>query len=112
LKNGVETTIINVGLTDHKGDIARIDKIRIMKLKDLKELLNKQSDEQLEKDIIVWGEERGSKIINAMNLEEDYTNLSGDGCEPLSSYKDEEDYEEAKENVVYEKGRIILTEEF
>ena len=61
---------------------------------DLKDFANELNDEQLTMPVRWWGNERGGEMGRAHILKEDYVNESGDGCEPISAYEDEPDYEE------------------
>lgn len=75
---------------------------------DLKEFVNELPEEQLSKEVVWWGDERGGKIINAECLNEDYGNPSGMGQEPRSVYEGEPDYVADEWEMDYEKGTPIL----
>ena len=75
---------------------------------DLKDFVNNLPEEQLEKEVTVWGDEMGAKVTEAKCLEEDYGNPSGEGQEPRSVYEVEPDYVAEEWEVDYEKGTPIL----
>tara|TARA_B100000378_G_scaffold203508_1_gene166882 strand:+ start:1332 stop:1592 length:261 start_codon:yes stop_codon:yes gene_type:complete len=75
---------------------------------DLKAFANQLNEDQLTKPVRWWGDEKGGEIAFAKTLEEDYVNETGDGVEPISSYKDDPDYQDFEIEVVFEKGYPIL----
>jgi hypothetical protein len=76
----------------------------------LRTLLNALIQEELKQPIRFWGEDTSGTITSLEILSENYINPSGEGCEPVSAYKDEEDYEDlyATEPVVFPKGTIVF----
>lgn len=74
---------------------------------DLKTLCNRLTGEQLGKDVLIWGEEKGFVASGTLITEDDYINPSGDGLEPKYIYKDEPELLE-EESVIVEKGHPIL----
>lgn len=78
--------------------------------RELKDFVNKLSDEQLDKVVRIWGDEKGFTIMAMHTLEEDYFNPSGEGMEPVSMYEDPEDWEQVKdEPILLTEGTPILT---
>jgi hypothetical protein len=57
----------------------------------LKDFVEKLTPEQLQMEVVIWGESTGGTIDFADVLQEDYVNESGEGLEPISVYKDDED---------------------
>lgn len=76
----------------------------------LKNFINSLNEDELKQPVRFWGEETGGIITSANILSEDYINPSGEGCEPVSIYKEEPDFEELyqDEPVVITKGSIIF----
>jgi hypothetical protein len=76
----------------------------------LRNFINSLSENELKQPVKVWGESFGGTINGAEILDEDYFNPSGEGCERVSAYKDEPDFEEdyADEPIIYEKGTVIF----
>lgn len=79
--------------------------------RDLKEIINSLTSEQLDKEVIWAGDGRGGKIDSVWIADEDQINPSGDGMEPISAYFDDPDFIWEDELVVCEKNTpIILTQ--
>lgn len=74
---------------------------------DIAFLLPSMSKDQLNQPIIFWGDGIGGKFNKVFVLGEDHINPSGDGNEPISTYKDEPETIEG-EPVTLRKGTIIL----
>lgn len=74
---------------------------------DLKDVSAKLSPEQLKMPVMFWGEGVFGKFKTLQELQEDYVNPSGDGCEPVSVYADEPEFLE-NEPVIYQKNTIIF----
>ena len=73
--------------------------------KQLKEFCNSLPENELEKEVVWWGEERGGSIDFADQLSEDYV-ITDYGCEP-ASVQEYETWEEPYE-IAYPKGTPIL----
>lgn len=84
-----------------------------MNYKELKDKLNQLTPEQLQMDVLFWGENVSGEITNLLILEDDYINPSGEGCEPLAGYKNSDEYEfsELENEIIYKKGSVILNSE-
>ncbi len=72
---------------------------------DLKKFVNELPEQELSKEVIWWGEERGGNINFAECLAEDYV-ITDYGSEPLSVQEEPEDGEEWE--IAYKKGTPIL----
>lgn len=72
---------------------------------DLKNFCNSLPEEELEKQVHWWGDERGGKVYRAYQLPEDFIETDY-GCEPLSAQEPPEDDEEYV--ISYAKGTPIL----
>jgi len=72
---------------------------------DLKEFANSLPEEELQKEVIWWGDECGGQIDGAHQLSEDFVTTDY-GCEPASA----QEYEEGDEpyEVTHPKGTPIL----
>lgn len=79
---------------------------KIQTLGELKTALDALSVEQLMQPVRWCGEERGGKIDTMWVLTEDHVNPSGDGLEPVSTYKDEPEAIEAETRTP--AGTVIL----
>lgn len=77
-------------------------------LGDLKAFLNSLPEEQLAQKPRLWDEGFSGTINGGCVLEEDYINPSGEGCEPISAYKDEPDYADYASEVVYPGGTVMF----
>jgi hypothetical protein len=71
----------------------------------LKEFANSLPEEELQKEVIWWGDECGGQIDGAHQLEEDYVTTDY-GCEPASA----QEYDEGDDpyEVTHPKGTPIL----
>ena len=77
--------------------------------RDLKNALSTFSDKQLDQNAICCGEDDlALRVEKVWIVEEDQINPSGDGMEPVSSYKDDPDFDLEQECVVCEKGTPVL----
>jgi hypothetical protein len=85
-----------------------------MNWKQMKEFVNGLSDEQLDKDVILWREDEVVKDIDAESLSEDhYIGEDDEGCYPLSEVGlSIEKAQEKGLKKVYDKGYPILFENF
>lgn len=78
---------------------------------DLKQSVNEIPEELLDKEVIVWEEEKGCKIISVLALEENYL-YTDEGAEPESVIRD--NYEgdpkdfDKDHYVIHPKGARIL----
>lgn len=83
-----------------------------LKWQDLKELLNSLPDEQLQQDVVWWGDERGGSVHAVLETQDELINPSGEGCEPRTLYTQSEDESEREigdtEEIAYPKGQLIL----
>jgi len=79
---------------------------------DIKEFVNSLTDEKLQQEVIVWGEEKGGGITSIVITEDDLINPSGEGVEPISVYSNSENEEDRKiaeeETIVMTKGTLVL----
>lgn len=91
-----------------------IEETKVYKWQDLKEFCNSLTEEQLEYPVIWTGEDRGGYVSFADCMEEDYINPSGEGSEPLSAYKGEEDYEDMIDNEprTFLKGQPVIAVDY
>ena len=84
----------------------------IFTYRDLLELLPTLSEAQLNQPAQTVTDLFTAPLITISELwvtEEDQINPSGEGCEPISAYKDEPDFEVYKdEPVIYPKGTVLL----
>lgn len=77
---------------------------------EIKEFLNGATPEQLSCKALIWHidneecEIKGYKIHELQLAEEDHINPSGDGCEPVSMY---EDQDVSDEPIIIKKGTLI-----
>lgn len=81
--------------------------------REIKELVNKLTEEQLDATVIMWQEEGAITDIDAFQLEEDhYIDLddSENGCFPESECEHLEP--DTKFKKVYDKGHPVLMEVF
>lgn len=78
--------------------------------RELKDILNSLSEEQLNNEVMWAGDSRGGKIGSVWIAEEDQINPSGDGLEPVSAYDNDPDFDATEESVVCKKGTLILLE--
>ena len=91
-----------------------------MNWKELKEFCNLLTEEQLNKNVILWQEDYCISKIETLVLDEDYYkgDNTSEGCFPLSEAKDiADDPDEFPNGVedlikVYDKGHPILREDF
>lgn len=65
-----------------------------MTFRELKAELDKLSEQQLDKPVLWFGEERGGKIARVEVMTEAHGDPSGEGMEALSTYRDEHETEE------------------
>lgn len=83
---------------------------------DIKDFVNSLSEEQLQQELIVWGDEKGGGIFSIAIAQDDLINPSGDGVEPVSFYANSEDADDREtaenESIVISKGSIILELDF
>ena len=83
-----------------------------MKWKELKEFADTLTAEQLQQDVIMWGDELSAQLIDCEVLDEDYINPSGEGCEPRSAYLTDPDPDVQEmgkdEKAVAQSGDVIL----
>lgn len=83
---------------------------------DLKTFCNSLSEEQLQNEVRVWGEEKGGGIYAISEIQDDLINPSGDGLEMKSIYTESEDKDDKEigeeEDIVVSKGSIILELDF
>lgn len=76
---------------------------------ELKKFVNELPEDELTKDVIWWGDDRGGVMDSVYRLDEDYINMDY-GYEPISGYENEEEYaEELENNERIEKGTPILS---
>lgn len=76
---------------------------------DLKKIVNEMTGAQLGMPVKIWSDGWSAKVTELDILEEIYINPSGEGVEPVSFYKDDEEFDITIEEVVYEKGQAILS---
>ncbi|WP_158962579.1 hypothetical protein [Myroides fluvii] len=86
-----------------------------MDWKELKDFCNSLPESELDKTVIIWGEEYDIANVCVEQLSEDYCYDPGDldiGCFPVSDTKDFS--EEDKENleVAYSKGTPMIIERY
>lgn len=82
---------------------------KALTLRELRDALNALTDEQLDRDAIWWGDERGGKLTGIKGLEEEYITLdSRDGMSPRSTYDEEGDYTEDEIEARMPKGQVVL----
>jgi len=80
----------------------------------LKDILNALTDEQLDESIYCASEIGGGIVNEVWIVEEDQINPSGEGMEPISHYMDEngnnldEYFDANKESIVCKKGTVVL----
>lgn len=78
-------------------------------LKDLRDMLNNIPEVNLNQPIRWWGEYKGGNVVSITQLNEDFINPSGDGCEPVSVYIDnDEDFDPESEHIELPKGSIMF----
>ncbi len=66
------------------------------------------TEEELDQDVQWATEGRSGKTVDLWITSEDMINPSGDGCEPVSVYEGEPDFDVEAETVIYKKGTVIL----
>ncbi len=95
---------------DHKGNE------KTMLWKDIKEFCDTLTAEQLEQDVLIWGDEKGGGAFAISILQDDMINPSGEGIEPKSFYAESEDEVDRataeEEIIVIHKGKIIIDVDF
>lgn len=74
---------------------------------ELKKFCSTLTGEQLGYEVKAWGENKAFTLKGVELLEDDFINPSGEGCEPISMYKDEPDILK-DEKVIYHKKQPIL----
>jgi len=83
-----------------------------MNWKELKDFVNSLNEEQLQYDVTILGEDRSFKVNCAECLNEDYVNYEDLGMEPISAYKNEENWQEEypglEDSIVAKKGHPFL----
>lgn len=77
---------------------------------ELKKFCNSLTGDQLGYEVKGWGDEKGCTIEGVETLEDDFINPSGEGAEPLSTYKNDPDFAEFIEDeaVVLDKNQPML----
>lgn len=75
---------------------------------DLRNFLNQLTPEQLKQKVAIWGENKYHTVYGIEELTDDFINPSGDGCEPVSVYEDDEQFDATSEPIVHEKGTILM----
>lgn len=84
-----------------------------MNWKELKDFCNSLPESELNKTVIVWGEEHGIANVCAEQLSEDYYYNPDDpdvGCFPISDMKDLSGEDKESLEVVYSKGTPMIIE--
>lgn len=63
-------------------------KVKGMTFRDLKKAIEALSDEQLDNEVIWWGDQRGGEIDSLFVLPEEYVSIDGEGMYPISGYRE------------------------
>lgn len=63
-------------------------KVTGMTFRELKKAIEALSEEQLDAEVVWWGDERGGHIDSLFVLPEDYVSVEGEGMSPLSGYRE------------------------
>ena len=83
-----------------------------LKWKELKDFVNNLDEEQLKYDVVIIGEEESFKIKFAECLNEDHVNFEDLSMEPISAYKNDENWQEEypglEDSIVAKKGHPFL----
>lgn len=78
---------------------------------DLKKFCNSLKPEQLGHEVKAWGEYKAFTLKGVEELEDDMFDPSGEGMEPVSFYKDSEEWEQVKDEptlAVKGEPRLII----
>lgn len=78
-----------------------------MNYRNLKEAIDHMTEDQLDRPVLWWGEERGGVIGKITVLQEDYVDF-GEGFEPSSGY-DAEQIEDA-ERIIPRHSPVLIEE--
>jgi len=95
----------------HSGEGGNPGRDGKMTYQDLYDQLKNLSSLQRQQEVRTLGSERrGAKIDKLWIAEEDYINPSGDGIEPISAYKDDDENDISGEPIAVHAGTVLLEE--
>lgn len=103
---------IEVDLSNENTEV-RIDGFKLLKESkeltwgEIKEILDKATPDQLQSKALIWNKEQGGILSEFYEATENHINPSGEGVEPVSIYKDDEDLDVSEEPIVIQKGDFL-----